>query len=424
MLRIELKRGLDVPLGARPSARRSHSPARVALLGADFPGLRPDLLVAEGDRVRAGSVLLTDRTRPEIRLTSPVTGSVREIRRGARRSLDALVLDVEESTDGASALPPPPATDSEPEVIRRALQLAGLWSAFRARPFERIPAADTTPAQLFVTAMDTNPLSVDPLTVIREHADAFDLGLRIVTRLSPVTWLCSAAGSAPGCPHLTGLEQIEFSGPHPAGLPGTHMHTLAVRRTAESASGELWHIGYADVIAIGEYFGSGRLSGRRLISVAGPGLPENQLVETLAGACLQDLIEGSIAARHGSATGIAGNLRVLSGPPLSGRLTTPASAYLGRYHQQVTVLPPAAVTPPATSTGMLAVEAFDSIWPLSIPVAPLLRALLLEDTESAAELGAGLLAPEDLALCDYVCPARQDYSTALSRMLEGLRRDG
>lgn len=424
MLRIELKRGLDVPLGARPSARRSHTPDRIALLGADYPGLRPDLAVAEGERVRAGSLLLSDRTRPEIRLNAPVAGRVREIRRGARRSLDALVLEVDESTDRSSTLPPPPAADSEPDVIRRALQLAGLWPAFRARPFERIPGADATPAQLFVTAIDTNPLSADPLTVIRAHPDAFDLGLRIVTRLSPVTWLCCAAGSAPDCPDLAGLEQVEFAGPHPAGLPGTHLHTLAARRTDASVPGELWHIGYPDVIAIGEYFGSGQLSGRRLISLAGPGLPENLLVETLAGAHLHDLIEGTFAVLSGSPGVSARDLRVLSGPPLSGRLTTPASAYLGRYHQQVSVLPPASVSPPAAATGMLAVEAFDSIWPLPIPVAPLLRALLMEDAEAAADLGADLLTPEDLALCDYVCPAHLDYSAALSRMLERLRRSG
>lgn len=429
MLRIELKRGLDVPLGAPPSARRSHSPQRIALLGADYPGLRPDLKVAAGDRVRRGSVLLADRTRPEIRLASPVDGRVSEIRRGARRSLDALVLEVEASAGQESALPPPPAVDSAPEDIRQALQLAGLWPAFRARPFERIPAADARPDQLFVTAMDSNPLAADPQTMIAEQNDDFALGLRVITALSPVTWLCCAADTRFHYPQCSGLEQIEFAGPHPAGLPGTHLHALAGRRSRTQPPGELWHIGYADVIAIGEYFRSGRLSGRRLISVAGPGLPENQLVETLVGAELHDLIADSLTSQSGTATGVAAasaaqNLRVLSGPPLSGRLTTPASAYLGRYHLQVTVLPAAAIAAPAAATGMLAVEAFDAIWPLPMPVAPLLRALLIEDEEAAAALGATLLAPEDLALCDYICPAHQDYSAALGRILERLQRSG
>jgi len=427
MLRIELKRGLDVPLGARPGVRRRHSPSRVALLGADYPGLRPNLLVAEGDRVNSGSVLLIDRTRPEICLTAPAAGRVREIRRGARRSLDALVIDVDNAEDESTDLPPPPTTDAGPETIRRALQRGGLWPAFRARPFERIPDADATPAQLFVTAMDTHPLAPDPVTAIQECADAFDLGLRIITGLSPVTWLCTAAGANLFCPQLAGLERVEFSGPHPAGLPGTHMFAIAARRIEQLTPGERWHIGYQDVIAIGEYFGSGRLSGRRLISLAGPGLPENQLVETLIGTAIHELIEGSFTAADTNAASPTRGLRIISGPALSGRLTTATTAYLGRYHQQIIVLHAASVDALATTaatSGMLAVEVFDSVWPLPIPVAPLLRALLMEDTESAAELGATLLAPEDLALCDYVCPAHQDYSAALSRTLERLRRGG
>ena len=439
MVRIELKRGLDISLGVRPHSRVSIVPSRVAVVGADFPGLRPHLHVATGDRVSLGDVLLTDRARPQVCFTAPAGGVVTDIHRGARRSLDLLIIETDGSQRLSAELPGPPSADAGVEDIRASLLRSGLWTAFRTRPFEQIPDPNAVPGQLFVTAIDTHPLAPDPATLILEQAETFEAGLRLLARLSPATYLCCSPAGRDGqqdlpCPEVPGLERIEFAGPHPAGLPGTHIQLLAGRLGRPPPENGIWHIGYQDVIAIGAWSAQGRLSNTRVVTVAGPALREGRLVETLAGADLGALIgseriDGNTASRHGldSATE-ATAARIISGPALSGRLTDRRGGYLGRYHQQVVMLP--ALSPAhaparaAAGAGMLAVEAFDAVWPFAMPVAPLLRALLIEDTEAATALGATLLAPEDLALCEYVCPSRLDYGAALARTLDRIRRGG
>ena len=440
MVRIEIRRGLDIPLGARPHRRVSIEAPRIAVVGADFPGLRPNLHVASGDRISRGTVLLTDRTKPSICFTASAGGVVTEIRRGARRSLDLLIIEADGSQRQSADLPAPPPTDADVEDIRAALQRSGLWTALRTRPFDQIPDPSAIPEQLFVTAIDTHPLALDPGTVIREQADAFEAGLRLLARLGPATFLCCAAPEPEGrldlpCPDVAGLERVEFSGPHPAGLVGTHIARLAGTLGRRPPPAGIWHIGYQDVIAIGTFFNEGRLSGTRVVSVAGPDLQEGRIVETLAGAELGALIDATLidvsTTTHrnpgntaaGNATGRS-DMRIISGPALSGRLTDPRTAYLGHYHQQVVVLPAAPPAAAGTGAGMLTLEAFDAVWPFATPVAPLLRALLTEDTEAAIALGATLLAPEDLALCEHVCPSRLDYGAALGRTLERIRQGG
>lgn len=410
MIRIDTRRGLDIGLGPPPNATLSLLPSRVALLGSDYPGLRPHLTVEVGDSVTRGDVLFTDRAYSEICYVAPASGLISSIQRGARRSLEALVIELESPEHDATDLPGI-SSDSSVETIRKTLQRTGFWSAFRSRPYDQVPQPSVRPAQLFVTAIDTNPLAPDPAPLIRAHAEAFEHGLCLLASLSDETFLCMAADASLPCPDVEGLTPVAFSGPHPAGLPGTHIYQIAHHRGELPPAGVIWHIGYQDVIAIGKLFLSGRLDTARTISVAGPATDRPSLISTLMGAEVGALV-GPFAEK---------DARVISGSVLSGRLTTPGTGYLGRYHNQIVLLPPSQGAS-ATSSGMLAVEAFDRIWPFAVPPAPLLRALLIEDTETVSGLGYTLLAEEDLALCSYVCPAHLDYGRALRRTLDEIKQ--
>lgn len=430
-------RGLDLALDGAPDQVISDGPpvASVALLGRDYPGLRPDFAVEEGARVELGQPLFADRKRPEIVFAAPGAGVVRRIERGPRRSLAAVVIELEGEAEATFAAHDPERLAAlGREEVAATLLASGLWTAFRTRPFGRIPDPGSEPASIFVTAIDSNPLAADPRVVIAEARDDFGYGLDVLARLTggPV-FLCQGPGAALP-PRSSGrVEAVAFDGPHPAGLAGTHIHYLDPVGRGERT---VWHVGYQDVIAIGRLLVAGRLATERVVALAGPAARRPRLLRTRPGAAIADLIEGE-AAEDG---------RVLSGSVLTGHAAAGPEAFLGRYHTQVTLLgrpaervpsrlSPAALlsawlarrragrpapVPVGGGTTMVPVEAFERVMPLDLLPLPLLRALLVGDTETARRLGCLELDSEDLALCSYVCPGRNDYGALLRAGLDEL----
>ena len=422
---IKINAGLDLDPGTTARTPVQNGPAvnEVGLVGPDYTDVRFKVTVTEGARVRLGQTLMTHRKHPELRFTSPGAGIVTAVQRGARRRLMSVVIrldgegEVEFPAFSADALVSLPFDD-----VCASLMDSGLWTSFRTRPYNRVPAPGTRPRAIFVTAIDTSPGAADPATIIMEQPAAFRDGLSVVDRLSAEsTYLCTPPGSpVSGCAP-PGLVTAEFQGRHPAGLPGTHMHYL--EPVTEQA--DLWHVGYQDIIAIGKLFRSGRLSTERFVAVYEPALQRSRLLRTRTGASLPQLLDDD-----------TDGCRIVSGDLLSGRQATGNTAYLGRYDRQVSVLPefrnsrrPDNDAPTVTTalhgspSGMLAVEAFERVWPFAPPPIPLLRALLIKDTETAVRLGGLGLAEEDLALCSYVCPAKYDYAQALRATLREIQRD-
>lgn len=447
-MRISIRKGLDIPLAGNPSPviDRARDTSTVALLGTDFIGLRPAVAVQPGQRIALGQVLLTDKANPQVLFTSPGAGEVLAVNRGARRALQSIVVRLD-GDDAATfeSFASRQLPDLKYASVRDMLQASGQWAAFRARPFSRVPPASARPDALFVTAIDTNPLAPDPAVIIADAADAFASGLAVTARLTEGhVYLCTAPGSGIACPESEQFRPVEFSGPHPAGLAGTHIHFLHPvneRRT-------VWHIGYQDVIAIGRLFTSGTVPVERIVSLAGPCVLNPRLLRTRAGAGTGDLVAGEIRP---------GRVRVISGSVLSGHRATGPLAFLGRYHSQVSVvregsereflgwLKPGTkryssmrayashllrrrrfdltTSQNGSPRAMVPIGAFERIMPLDILATPLLKSLLVRDVERARELGCLELDEEDLALCSFVCNGKYEYGPYLRTTLDELERD-
>lgn len=417
----------------------------VALLGLDYPGLRPRMLVEQGQHVVAGDPLFFDKRDPEVMFTAPASGTISRINRGARRVLLSVVIDIDaeqpEYLDGQLAARAEPGADE----IRAVLYTSGLWTAFRTRPYSKVPQSGTRPQSIFVTAIDTQPLAADPAIIVGRHQDAFASGLAVLARLTDGRVHVCTAPDWRG-PAIGGgqLNHVQFAGPHPAGLPGTHIHHL----DPVSAARMVWHIGYQDVIAIGKLIREGRIWNRRVVALSGQGFGRPRLVEVLPGACISDLVAGELSQPTGAT-------RLLSGSVLNGRTATATEGFLGRYHLQVTALPelrerrlfgwlfsggyrfagllarrsgqPAAMfttSQHGRPTALIPVEAFDKVLGLGMLAVPLLRALLIKDTDQAQQLGCLELDPEDLALCSFVCPGKNDYGAVLRVNLDQIEREG
>ncbi len=295
-MRIQITRGLDIPLAGEPE--QTIYPAapvtRVALCGLDYAGLKPRLQVAEGDQVGPLQALFVDKRDPAVQYCAPGRGTVVAINRGSRRVLQSVEVELEDS--GVEEIAFDPLSEEQvyrslrEEIVDRLLQ-SGLWTAFRTRPFSQVPHSASSPRAIFVTAMDTRPLAADPRVAIREDVDAFNSGLHVLSRLTRGTLnLCTAPDWDIPLPDVDGLRVVQFSGPHPAGLPGTHIHYLY----PVSLERVVWHIGYQDVIAIGKLFSAGIISYRRIIALSGPPVSKPRLIATRLGASTGELMQAEI----------------------------------------------------------------------------------------------------------------------------------
>ncbi|TWX51684.1 Na(+)-translocating NADH-quinone reductase subunit A [Colwellia hornerae] len=444
---ITIKKGLDVPVVGSPQQviHDGNAIKTVATLGEEFVGMRPTMFVKVDDRVKKGQILFEDKKNPGVKFTAHAAGVVKEINRGEKRVLQSVVIKI----DGDEQITFPSYTANELSSIKRQdvvdnLVNSGLWTALRTRPFSKVPAVDSTPAAIFVSAMDTNPLAADPEVIINEQSEAFKNGLTILTRLTSGEVFVSKAPGA-NIPVEANVQVNEFAGKHPAGLVGTHMHFLK----PVSADKFAWSLGYQDVIAFGQLFITGELNNTRIISLAGPAAKNPRLVRTILGANTDELIAGECAD---------GELRVVSGSLLSGASSKGVHAYLGRYHVQISLIlegrekefigymypgpnkfsvtraymshffPKKLFNMTTTTNGspraMVPIGNFERVMPLDILPTMLLRDLCAGDTDSAQQLGALELDEEDLALCTFVCPGKTDYGVILRECLTTIEKEG
>ena len=445
---IKIKKGLDLPItGAPEQAVSAATPVvrSVAVCGPDYVGCKPTMAVKVGDRVKLGQVIFSDKKTEGVHYTAPGAGIVKEINRGERRRLLSVVieLDAEEEAVEFAKVDAAQLDALEREQVVAQLSESGLWAALRTRPFSRVPATDSTPSSIFVTAIDTNPLAGDPALFVAAYSEDFKNGLRLLTKLTDkAVYLCKAPNA--DIPSVEGVTVEEFEGKHPAGNVGTHIHYLDPVSQAKT----VWTIGYQDVVAFGKLFTEGRIFTERFVAVAGPQVDKPAILKTRLGASLDDLTSGFLKGD---------NNRVISGSVWNGRKAAGALAYLGRYSTQVSVLEEGDkrefmgwLTPGAnkfsilniftssmsssktfnfttTTNGseraMVPVGQFEEVMPLDILPTQLLRALVTGDIVTAMQLGCLELDEEDLALCTFACPGKYEYGPILRDNLTRIEKE-
>ena len=448
-----ITKGLDIPINgeAKPTIEEGNSVNKIAVIATDFPNIKPKMLVKEGDVVKCGQALFEDRENPGVLFTSPGAGVVCAVNRGAKRVLQSIVIDLQESGSDADfhnfeSYQNLDKSAPTKEQVSALLQESGLWTAIKVRPFGLVANASTTPGALFLTCTDTEPLAPSVEKILEGNEELFTLGVKALSTLCTKTFLCVGGNSKIKSLSLPNVKVEEFTGKHPAGLAGTHIHMLYGTSRKRSA----WHIHLQDIIAVGYLVKNGQLQTSRVISLAGPQVTSPSLIKTRLGASTKQLVAGKLKN---------GENRVISGSVLSGRICADdIDGYLGRYHRQITVLLEGRereflgwLSPGGnkfssipiflsalfggkkfdftTSTNgehreMVPIGMYERVMPLDIIPTFLLRALEIDDLERAEQLGALELEEEDVGLCSFVCPGKQDYSIHLRRVLNQIHKEG
>lgn len=447
---IKTSKGLDIPITGSPVQEISSAKTvrSVAIVGADFIGMKPSMLVQVGDKVSKGQPLFEDKKTPGVIFTAPAAGIVKEINRGDRRMFQSLVIELsgsdkfnfkhfnKTSLEGLSA-----------DEVENLLIESGAWTYLRTRPFSKTPKPGTRPSSLFITATDTNPLAPDAEIVLAERMDDFKAGVTVLAKMAPKTFVVTGANSKVDVKNIPNVKQEQFSGPHPAGNVGTHIHFLDPVSSVKT----VWHLNYQDVIAIGYLFKNGEILNEKVISIAGPMASKPRLVKTIRGAHIVDLVNDEVKE-----TG--GQIRLVSGSVLGGRKAMGPFNYLGQFHHQIVILQeghhreflgwqspgfnkfsvknvflskliPGKKFDFDTNTygslrSIVPIGSFEKVMPLDILPTQLLRYLMSHRTEMAVNLGALELDEEDLALCTFVDPCKNEYGPVLRQNLELIEKEG
>ena len=445
---IKITKGLDLPIQGAPqqTIQDGNSVTRVAILGEEYIGMRPTMHVQQGDKVKKGQILFEDKKNPGVKFTAPAAGNVVEINRGAKRVLQSVVIQLEgDDSEVFAKYSSTELASLDAAKVQENLVNSGMWTAFRTRPYSKSPALDSKPHSIFVSVMDTNPLAGDPQIIIAERSEDFVNGLQVISHLTDGKVFVN---KAPGAEIVTGnasVEVNEFSGVHPAGLVGTHIHHL----DAVGQNKKVWHVGYQDVLAIGSLFTTGELDNRKVVALGGPEAKNPRLLRTLLGADVTELTANEANA---------GDMRMLSGSVLQGNHAHGVHGYLGRFHNQVSILregrerelfgwikpgvnqhsvtraylghlsPKKLFGMTTTTNGsdrsMVPIGNYERIMPLDILPTLLLRDMISGDTDGAQNLGCLELDEEDLALCTYVCPGKYNYGPILRDCLEQIEKEG
>lgn len=448
MNHITIKNGLDIPISGKPvhTVTSSKPLSHVALIGDDYPDMKPTMLVQVGDQVQCGQPLFNDKKNEGVTFTAPGSGEVIAVNRGEKRKFESIVIRLDDSDPLTFCEPESNVESFSPDELRTLLVKSGLWCALRARPYGKIPAIDAQPASLFVTAIDTSPLAPDMEGIIELKKDEFLEGLKFLKNcISSPIYLCLEKNQKAITENIDGIEQVEFSGPHPAGLPSTHIHFI----DPVHENKHVWHIGAQDVISCGALLKTGQLSTDRIISLAGPAASEPRHIRTQLGASIRELC-------HSETTG--DDVRLLSGSPLDGRQATDIHGFLGRYHQQITCLPEgtgrqffgwlrpgedrfsvtraflSAFTKPEAfpldtavwggDRAIFPLGSYEKVMPIDTVATYLLKSIASGNTQKAKELGCLELIEEDLALCSYVCPGKNNFGPMLRQTLTTIEKEG
>ena len=449
---IKIKKGLNIPIHGLPAgdiidSKKSRS---VGILGSDYVGMKPTMLVEEGERVKLGQALFEDKKNPGVIFTSPAGGKVEAINRGERRVLQSVVIEVDQNEEVVNfkSFSENDLSNSSSKDVRAQLIASGMWTSFRTRPYSKVPGVETSPANIFISAIDTQPLSADPENIIKLNKEHFLFGLSVIKKLGDCPIHLSLGESSEL--DLSEDDQLRlhsFSGPHPAGLVGTQMHFIS----PATLTNINWTIGYQDVIAIGQLFQTGLINVERVISLGGPQASNPCFLKTRLGACTDELTAGELTHREN---------RIISGSVISGREAIGPYAYLGRYHNQISVISEpnskdrdfmnwltpgprkfskiplflSALFPKkifkfkalmnGSDRPIVPIGIYEEVLPQNFLPTVLLRNVVLMDTEKIQALGGLELDEEDLSLCSFVCPGKYDFGSLLRAGLTKIELEG
>ena len=438
---IKLKKGFNINLAGKAEKKIADLPLpeTFAIKPTDFVGIsQTKLNVKEGDTVKAGSPLMHDKAFDEILYTSPVSGEVAEIVRGAKRKIleIRILADKEVSYESFNQYSESELSSVSKEDALAQMTKSGVWPNIIQRPFGLVADPAATPKAIFISAFDTHPLAPDMGFILEGQDKYFQAGIDVLAKFASVH--VNIDGKGENAAMFSGAKNAQVnkvSGPHPAGNVGVQIHHIAPINKGEIA----WTVHPYGVAQIGKVFLEGKYDASKVVALAGSEVKAPQYCKTYTGAAISKMIDGSVSE---------GNVRFISGNVLTGEHIN-STGYLGFYDNQLTVIPEGDYYEmfgwilPTTKKlsfhrafGLLSflspnkeykldtntrgqerafvqTGTFEKVTPMDILPTYLIKAIMAEDYDEMEALGIYEVIEEDLALCEFVDVSKHDVQSIL-----------
>ena len=429
---IKVRKGLDIRLKGEAEKIMSDAPipTTIAIKPTDFPGLVPKLLLKEGEKVKAGTPVFFDKYRDSIIYVSPVSGVIAAINRGAKRKIMEIVINADneieyQKTDVKDV------NKMDRNEVKQMMLNRGLWPFLRMRPIDIVADPKVTPKSIFISGFDSNPLSPDNDFILHGKKAEFNAGLEVLKKLTdgPVH-LQVRQTTDEVFKNAEGVQVTSVAGPHPAGNVGVQIHHIDPINKGDV----VWYINPQDVLIVGRMALTGNYDASKIIAVTGENVEERKYYKTIIGSNISSIIKQN---------NIKVNSRIISGNVLTGN-TISLDGYLGYYDSQITVIPegndykffvkdgwlsagfnkfsasrayPSWLFSKSKSYSIdtnlngeerafVVTGQYEKVFPFDIYPVHLVKSIITNDVEKMESLGIYEVAPEDFALCEFVCTSK------------------
>jgi len=443
---IRIKKGLNINLyGEAEKILVEKQSGSFAIKPTDFVGVFPKLLIKEGDSVKAGSPIFYDKHRENIRFTSPVSGKITEIKRGAKRVLLEIRIEPDNGGGFEDFGKADPKTLDKTAITSKMLA-SGVWPVLRQRPYSVIANPEDDPKAIFISCFDTAPIAQDFDFIVHGKGDIFQYGLDALSKLTSGKVHLNLNGDIQGSKVFSNSKGVQinyFSGPHPAGNVGVQIHHLDPINKGDV----VWSLGPQEVITIGKLFMEGIYDASKIVALTGSEVLKPRYYHTTGGASITEMITGNINE---------GNLRYISGNVLTGKRIE-RDGYVGFYDNQVTVIPEGNefeflgwalpglkkysfsrtfltwLTPGKKYRldtnihgGVRAVVMtgqFERVFPFHIYPVQLIKSILVKDIDLMENLGIYEVDDEDFALCEFIDTSKMEIQSIVREGLDWMRKE-
>lgn len=447
---VKLRKGLDIKLVGEADKVKVDAPisASVAIKPTDFHGLVPKMVVKPGDKVKIGSAIFYDKYNEAIKFVSPVSGVVDDVVRGAKRK----ILEVRITPDGTGEAIQHEAKDPtslSKEEVKAAMLENGLWPFLKQRPLDIIADPNAEPKAIFVSAFDTHPLAPDYDFIVHGQDQFFQNGLNALAKLTSGKVHLTLNGDVSADATFQNAKNVQInkvSGKHPAGNVGTQIHFIDPIDKGQY----VFAVNPQDVVAIGKFFANGQYDPTRIVALTGSEAKNRKYYKTIIGASVTGIVNDNLESE---------NVRVISGNALTGEKID-RNSYLGFYDSQITVLPEGDqykffltkgwlgpgfdkysshmlfptwlmknkkyrldTNMNGEERGFVVTGEMDKVMPLDVLPMQLIKAIMTKDIDAMELLGIYEVAPEDFALCEYVCTSKIDIQEIIREGLDLIKEE-
>jgi len=447
-VQVKLRKGGDIKLQGIAKKAMVEAPKSeiFAIKPSDFHGVTPKLILKVGAKVKAGTPVFFDKENEKIKFSSPVSGEIVEIVRGARR----VILEIKIKADGtdSSEEVAVSGSDNKDQIIEKLLN-AGFWPMVKQRPFNCIANPEDSPKAVFVSAFDSSPLAPDYDFGLKGREEDFQAGIDALAKLSgtgKVNLNVSSSNNSSWLSKVNNTEVAEIDGQHPAGNVGIQIHHLNPMNKGEI----VWAVNAQDVAIIGSFLRTGKVSAKKVVALTGSEVSTPKYYNVTIGQNLAGIFEGNINSAEESPRFISGN--VLTGSKVE------KDGFLGFYDSQLTVIPEGdqydffgwavPVQPKKMSfshtlwswispnkdyrlntnlngegRAFVVSGQYEALLPMDVLPVHLLKACLVEDIDAMEGLGIYEIVPEDIALCEFACTSKQPAQEILQAGLDLVKKE-